>query len=112
MPGPEARLSGEVRRLLELCGCHVYSTEAPRVRGPSGSSPGIADLIVLVPGGLVWFVELKAGGGRQTDAQLVFGRRVRNAGGRYEVWRSVDDAKHWCRRYAPRRSMIMDTEAD
>lgn len=107
MPGPEAQLSGAVREVLSLFGCHVYSTEAPRVRHGSGSTPGIADLIVLAPGGRgVWFVELKTPKGKLTERQRDFGRRVMDAGGRWLLWRSVEDAKDWCARYAPKRHLM------
>ena len=101
MPRPEAKLSQEVRRALSLLGCQVWSTEAPRVRGPSGSSPGVPDLIVFAPGlmhgsvGRFAFVELKTKTGRLSHAQQHFQSTAREHGVDCLVWRSVDDAKAW-----------------
>ena len=95
-------MSGLFKRALVEGGCKVYSTEAFRQRGPSGVSPGIADLIVLVPGGFgIWFVEVKTWAGRQTPAQARFAADVRDAGGRYELWRELDDCKRWLRNHGP-----------
>lgn len=101
MPGPEARLSADVRRALELLGCTVYSTEAPRHRGPSGSTPGIPDLLILDPDRVRHvFAELKTGRGKLTPAQHVFADTARAAGLECETWRSVEDALRWWSRPA------------
>ena len=93
---PEARLSAEVRVALRYHGCHVYSTEAPRVRGPSGSTPGIPDLVVLDPRrGRSCFAELKVGRRKLTQAQFDFQQRARASGLECLVWRDVSDALAW-----------------
>ena len=98
---PEAKLSQEVRRALALKGCRVWSTEAPRVRGPSGSSPGVPDLIVFAPGrfhgsmGRFAFAELKTPTGHLSHAQQDFQTVARTHGVDCLVWRSVDDALQW-----------------
>ena len=96
MPGPEAKLSMAVRQVLELHGIHVYSTETKGIRGPSGVSPGIADLIVLdTLRQKIAFVELKSGRGQLTLHQQAFGNRVRDSGGEALVWRNVADCLSW-----------------
>ena len=93
---PEAQLSRAIRKVLELHGIHVYSTEAPRVKGPSGSSPGVSDLIVIDTDACrIAFVELKTGRGRLTEAQKTFRGRVILAGGEHRVWRSVSECVDW-----------------
>ena len=89
----EAQLSQAVRRALELIGCWVYSTEAPRSRGPTGSTPGIPDLIVLdahAPG--VLFIELKTPRGRLTASQTEFLARAKASCCECAVARTVEDA--------------------
>ena len=93
---PEAQLSTAIRNVLALHGIHVYSTEAPRNKGPSGSTPGIPDLIVIdEPGSRIAHVELKVGRGRLTHAQGVFRARMLNGGGDHQVWRCVQDCVDW-----------------
>lgn len=91
---PEAVLSRQVRKALALHGVPVYSTEAPRHRGPSGSTPGVPDLILLPRSGTT-FVELKVGANRPTVAQAVFADRSAAAGTPCLVWRHVDDCLAW-----------------
>ena len=55
-----------------------------------GMRPGAADLVVLVPPGVV-FLEVKAPDGEQSERQVRFKERVQAMGYRYEVVRSVED---------------------
>lgn len=91
--GPEAKLSLAIRRALKMVGCRVYSSETPRVRGPSGNTPGWPDLLVfdLESGRAVW-MELKAGRNRMTESQREFFRVARACGQECVEVRSVDDA--------------------
>ena len=99
MPGPEARLSADVRAALEALGCAVYSTEAPRVRGRTGNTPGVPDLIILDPKRRRHcFAELKVGRRKLTGPQQAFRDLAREAGAECETWREVGDAVAWWKR--------------
>ena len=49
---------------------------------------GVADRIVLLPGGVVWFVELKTAKGRLSPWQKLFAADMRRMGMNYIVLRS------------------------
>lgn len=49
---------------------------------------GVADRIVLLPGGVVWFVELKSSTGRLSPLQKIFAADMRRLGMNYAVLRS------------------------
>ena len=49
---------------------------------------GVADRIVLLPGGVVWFVELKTATGRLSPWQKVFAAEMRRMGMNYIVIKS------------------------
>lgn len=53
--------------------------------------PGMADLLVMLPGGRYAWVEVKSATGRQTEDQLRFARIVESVGGRYVLARCVGD---------------------
>lgn len=55
-----------------------------------GLMPGVSDLIVVMPG-VVLFVELKAEKGKQSDAQKVFQGRIERIGHFYAIVRSLSD---------------------
>ena len=52
---------------------------------------GVADRIVLLPGGVVWFVELKTATGRLSPWQKLFAADLRRMGMNYIVIRSKED---------------------
>lgn len=93
--GPEARLSDAVRRLLAAHGIPCYSTETKGVRRSTGVSRGISDLILLPEGDSPWFIELKSPKGRLTEHQKTFAADVKAAGGKFMVWRTIDDCQRW-----------------
>ena len=49
---------------------------------------GVADRIVLLPGGVVWFVELKSTTGRLSPLQKIFAADMARLGMQYAVLRS------------------------
>ena len=49
---------------------------------------GVADRIVLLPGGVVWFVELKSSTGRLSPLQKIFAADMARMGMNYIVIRS------------------------
>jgi len=58
------------------------------------TTAGVADRIVLLPGGVVWFVELKSEKGQLSPMQKVFMHEMLRLGQRYVVLNSkesVDD---------------------
>ena len=56
---------------------------------------GVADRIVCMPGGVVWFVEVKALGGKLSPLQMLFGRRMEELGMNYRVVWSREDVDVW-----------------
>ena len=56
---------------------------------------GVADRIVLLPGGVVWFVELKTAKGRLSAWQKLFAVDLRRMGMNYAVLRSKEEVDQW-----------------
>lgn len=50
-----------------------------------GVRPGVADIVIVLPGGMVAFLELKAAAGRLSDRQKVFRTFCELNGAPYEV---------------------------
>jgi len=69
-----------VRRIVEHGGV-AYKWVSP-------GRAGVADRIVLLPGGVVWFVEIKTATGRLSPWQKVFAAEMRRMGMNYIVIRS------------------------
>ena len=72
-----------VRRTIEHGGV-AYKWVSP-------GRAGVADRIVLLPGGVVWFVELKTVKGRLSPWQKLFAADMRRMGMNYIVIRSKED---------------------
>lgn len=59
-----------------------------------GVKAGVPDwALIIAPHGRIAFIELKAGNGKQSPAQIVFEECARAAGGWYAVCRSLDDVR-------------------
>jgi len=56
---------------------------------------GVADRIVLLPGGVVWFAELKTAKGRLSPWQKMFAADMRRMGMNYAVLRSKEEVDQW-----------------
>lgn len=56
-----------------------------------GVKAGVPDLVFILGDGRAMFIELKAGNGRQTNAQKAFEYAARTRGCEYHVCRSVED---------------------
>jgi len=56
---------------------------------------GVADRLVLLPGGVVWFIEVKAPGGRLSPLQVLFARRMAELGMQYRTIWSREDVDAW-----------------
>ena len=76
-----------VRRTIEHGGVAYTWVSPGRV--------GVADRIVLLPGGVVWFVELKTATGRLSPWQKVFAAEMRRMGMNYIVIRSKEEVDAW-----------------
>ena len=67
----------------------AYLVAAVKARGGaawkfvSPANRGVADRLVLLPGGAVWFIELKTETGKLSPLQEVFRREVMRLGGNY-----------------------------
>ena len=76
-----------VRRTIEHGGVAYKWVSPGRV--------GVADRIVLLPGGVVWFVELKTATGRLSPWQKVFAAEMRRMRMNYIVIRSKEEVDQW-----------------
>lgn len=61
----------------------------------SPSHAGVADRIACLPGGAVWFVELKAPGGRLSPLQKQFALRMKALGQNYTTLWSKSEIDEW-----------------
>ena len=57
----------------------------------SPTNRGVADRLVVLPGGRVWFVEVKQLGGRLTPLQRFFAEEVKGLGCNYAIVWSKED---------------------
>jgi hypothetical protein len=62
---------------------------------------GVADRIVLLPGGVVWFVEVKAAKGRLSPWQKLFAADMRRMGMNYIVIRTKEEVDQWILKQTP-----------
>ena len=71
-------------RLVEKAGGKAYKFVSP-------GRAGVADRLVVLPGGRVWFVELKVAGGRMSALQQIFAEDMVALGQNYTVLWGKDD---------------------
>lgn len=82
----EADVERHLVRLVEKAGGRAYKFASP-------GRAGVADRLVVLPGGRVWFVELKVAGGRMSALQQVFAADMAALGQNYIVlWNKEDVA--------------------
>ena len=114
--GPEASLQMAVVQHLMLRapkGAIWFSVPNEGKRSPAigahlkrmGMLPGVADLVICLPGDTPSFLELKAKGERQSDDQIAFQDLCRRNGSRYEVADNIDDALAVLRRWGAVREL-------
>lgn len=109
MRRPEEQLQRAVVQLLQvyanrglLTFCHVPNggwrtrTEAATLKA-MGTTPGVPDLLIWATDGRSFGVELKAGAGKLSPAQLAWHEMVSSLGHRVYVCRSVDDVERCLR---------------
>ena len=75
-------------RLVEKVGGKAYKFVSP-------GRAGVADRLVVLPGGRVWFVELKVAGGRMSALQQVFAEDMARLGQRYTVLWTKEQVDAW-----------------
>lgn len=75
-------------KTVERIGGQAFKFTSPMNRG-------VADRVVCLPGGAVWFVEVKAPDGRLTELQKRFGQRMIDLKQNYAVVYSKDDVDAW-----------------
>lgn len=83
----EARLR---RRVNEMDGL-FYKFVSP-------GNGGVPDRIAVLPGGRVWFIELKADGGRASNLQKWQIEQLRKRGANVIIIRGKEEADAWCRK--------------
>ena len=88
----ETDIRRQVQDYLRLMGWFVYYN----LQG-LGSYPGLSDL-VAVKNGRVVHVEIKKPGGRQSERQKEFQRRLEAAGGEYVLAKRIEDVEHLVKR--------------
>lgn len=61
----------------------------------SPTNRGVSDRVVVLPSGVVWFVELKTLKGRLTPLQVQFADKMKSLGQRYALLRSKEEVNEW-----------------
>ena len=84
----EKHIETHLVKRVAACGGMAYKFVSPAHRG-------VADRVVCLPDGVVWFVELKAPGGRLSPLQKVFADDMARLGQRYVCLWSKDDVDAW-----------------
>lgn len=62
--------------------------------GVPGLTPGVPDLVVILPAGQVLWLEVKSEKGRVSDAQFAFHTRLNGLGHRVGVVRCLEDVRN------------------
>ena len=97
----EAKIQAEIVKALRAAGFWCHSVPNNAAGGNAirqgqeitiGLYPGVADLVVWLPGGRVMYMEIKTPTGKQSPAQVKFQARCEAAGIPYAVARSVEES--------------------
>ncbi len=86
----ERDVEAELGKRLKALGCLFWKFVSP------GTS-GVPDRIVLTPTGTVYFVELKAAGGRRDEIQVYRAEQIAAHGGNYRLVVGKAGAKEFVR---------------
>ena len=84
----EKQIEAYLVKRVKASGGVAYKFVSPAHRG-------VADRVVVLPGGAVWFVELKAEGGRLSPLQQVFADEMARLKQNYCVLWSKEDVDTW-----------------
>lgn len=70
----------------------IFNTKSGSYRSmPKYSMNGVSDIILIRPGGIACFLEVKRPGGRQSDGQKIFQHKAEHVGAEYHIVTSLDD---------------------
>lgn len=84
----EKDVERRLTKSIEALGGRAYKFVSPAHRG-------VADRVVVLPGGRVWFVEVKTETGRLTPLQEHFRREVEQLGCNYVCLYGAKDVDQW-----------------
>ena len=84
----EKQIEAYLVKRVKASGGVAYKFVSPAHRG-------VADRIVCLPGGVVWFIELKTEGGRLSPLQQVFADEMARLGQNYCVLWSKEQVNLW-----------------
>ena len=84
----EKQIEAHLVKKVKALGGVAYKFVSPAHRG-------VADRIVCLPGGVVWFIELKAPDGRLSPLQKVFADEMARMNQNYCVLWSKEDVDTW-----------------
>ena len=84
----EADVERHLVKLVEKAGGKAYKFVSP-------GRAGVADRLVVLPSGRVWFVELKVKGGRLSALQQVFAADMAALGQNYIVLWNKENVNDW-----------------
>jgi hypothetical protein len=99
---PEEQLHRSVAQLLRTAAPELLWWSTPNQRGTRkrwemgvlyalGVKSGVPDICIVLPGGQLGCIELKAKGGALTDSQKAFGQHLKMSGGLWACCRSLDE---------------------
>lgn len=92
---PEKEIQAAIKRTLQaVAGDRVFICDTSQPLHPA-ITPGLPDLILIVEGWGVHWVEVKRPDGSLSDSQKVFRDALQDAGASWDVWRSEEDAINW-----------------
>ena len=84
----EKEIEQHLCRQVERLGGVAYKFTSPMNRG-------VADRVVCLPDGTVWFIEVKAPDGKLTPLQKRFGHRMQALKQNYAVVYTKEDVEQW-----------------
>ena len=95
--GAESQIEKYFVQTVARMGGTAYKFTSPAHRG-------VSDRIACLPGGVVWFVELKAPGGRLSPLQKLFAARMKELGQNYTTLWSKTEIDEWASNLDPTRT--------
>lgn len=92
MKGPEAKIEAYLKEQVKKNGGIAFKFVSP-------SNRGVSDRIVMIPGGVTVYVEVKDGNKDLSPLQKLFRRDALALGQRHEVVRSKEDVNDFIDKY-------------